>query len=186
MGAAGMTVGSVARQCIETLRQPLYAERTEVRAGLAARIEEDEGRLRDDLIGLPDLTSSVDDVLERIDVVVVDEPVDLLEGVSASYADKDDIGTVSFLDLCDRRGFTLTQRSPRRPEPQQHILAAQGIEIEVFTTGGRHEGRVDVLRCCRRNWGRHARRRIRAPVTATCSDDEDHGTRQRDQRSGRS
>ena len=86
---------------------------------------------------------------EPVDLELVDETDDLIELVAPCYSDESDVGTVLFLDLCDRRGFTSANRSPRRPEPEHHILTAQRVEIEFAAIGSRHHHRLDV-----RGWGR--------------------------------
>ncbi|WP_419477470.1 hypothetical protein [Ilumatobacter sp.] len=106
--------------------------------------------MRHDLEVLPDRSGLVDDVGERVDLEFIDELGDRLEIVASSNADEGDIGAVSFLYLCDRRGFTTTRWSPRRPEPQQHILATQRVEVELGTAGGWHHHRFEV--CGRRNY----------------------------------
>lgn len=98
---------------------------------LAAGVEEDEGGLRDDLEILPDRSGLIDDVVERANVVVIDELVDRIQTISPGNADEDDVGSVYRLYLYDRRGFKLASRSPRRPEPQQHVLATQRVEVEL-------------------------------------------------------
>ena len=62
-------------------------------------------------------------MLERTDVFVVDEVTDRVEAVAAGDADEPDLISELLLDLCDRRGFTLADASPRRPEPEQHVFA---------------------------------------------------------------
>lgn len=51
----------------------------------------------------------------------------------AAAADPDDVDSIGelFLRQCDRTGFALTGRSPRRPEPQHEILTrvVTGIEL---------------------------------------------------------
>jgi hypothetical protein len=152
----------VARQRIKPLRQPVDAERTEVRRRLAAGIKKDERGLRDDLEVLPDRPSFVNDVIERTHVVFVDELVDWIKTISSGDADEGDVGSICCLDLCDRRGFTLANSSPWRPEPQQNVLAAQRVEIKLVASGSRHKHRFEV------SWqlGRHGRvcRRARASV----------------------
>jgi hypothetical protein len=81
---------------------------------------------------------------EPVDLELVDETDDLIEFVASCYSDKGDIGTVLFLDLCDRRGFTSANRSPRRPEPEHHVLTAQRIEIEFTAICSRHHHHFDV------------------------------------------
>jgi hypothetical protein len=134
----------VCSETIEAFGHSLDTERTEVRLGLATCVDEDERRLRHNLKVVPNLTGFIDDVREPADPELVDEADDLIELVAPCYSDKGDIGTVLFLDLCDRRGFTTANRSPRRPEPEHHVLTAQRVEVELSAICSRHHHRFDV------------------------------------------
>ena len=90
-------------------------------------------------------------MIETTDAIVVDELIDRIQIISPRDTDEGDVGSVLCLDLCDRRGFTLAGRSPGCPEPQQHVLAAQCVEIELATSGSRHEHRFEVGRLFRRS-----------------------------------
>jgi hypothetical protein len=104
-------------------------ERTEVERRLSVGIKEDERRPRGNLEVLPDRPGFVDDVIERAQVVFVDELVDRAKTVSSDHADEGDVGCVCCLDLCDRRGFTLTNSSPRRPEPRRRRWPTRRSDI---------------------------------------------------------
>ena len=77
-----------------------------------------------DLEVRPDRTGLIDDVVEGPNVELVDETIDRVDTVASGDANEHDVRAIQVLDLCDRRGFTLASRSPRCPEPQQHVLPA--------------------------------------------------------------
>ncbi len=165
---------SVARQLVEAFRQRVNPERSDVRGRVAAGVEEDKRGLRDDLEVRPDLSGLVHDVIEPADAVVVDELIDRVETISPGDADEGDVGAVCCLNLCDRRGFTLASSSPGRPEPEQHVLAAQGVEVELAARGSRNERRLEVggLLCRNACAVRNARCRICVAGPSTRRDDE--------------
>lgn len=51
----------------------------------------------------------------------------------AGDADEGDLITETCFDLCDRRAFCSTRRSPRRPEPEDEVLPLELGEIEDLT-----------------------------------------------------
>lgn len=61
-------------------------------------------------------------MIERTDVVAVDELAGFVRTASAADSDKGDLVTEFALYLCDRRGFPLARRSPGSPEPQHGFL----------------------------------------------------------------
>ena len=147
-----------------------------MRRGLTGRVDEDERGLRHDTHLVPDAAGLVDDVWERADTEVVDERPDRIEAVTAGDADEGDLVSVLLLDLCDRRGFTSTDRSPRRPEPQQNILTLERVEVELGAIGERHENDICFGRRCGCRY-RLGRRCLGAGVATATRGKDDRSSR---------
>ncbi len=80
----------------------------------------------------PQLAIFIGDLRDVTQLVLGDEvPVGIL-GVAAGDADEDQIVAVLCLQRCDRRRFTIARRSPRCPEPQQHIVSGRRSQVELL------------------------------------------------------
>lgn len=79
---------------------------------------------------------------EVTNIEVIDKGSDWFDVVPTCDADKGDLVTVDFLDLCDRRGFSATRCSPRRPEPEHYVLArkAPPVQLAAVSGGNKHAG----------------------------------------------
>ena len=94
-------------------------------------IEEDVGRLRVDAESDPDVTVGVGDVLESAEPVVVYELLHCLAVILTGDTDEPNVVPVGCLRFCDRRSHCLTVRSPRRPEPEDHVVTDELCEVDL-------------------------------------------------------
>lgn len=94
-------------------------------------VQKGERGLSTDAILRPQTDIGIDGVGELAHAKGVDELCDGAEFSPAGNPDDLNLGTVLLLDLCDRRGFAFTRRSPRRPEPQHDITTFESSPIEL-------------------------------------------------------
>ena len=84
---------------------------------------------------LPDIAVNVGGVGKGVDAGVGDEGLDLLDGVAAG-----DTGGQAALELmlhgCDRTRSTATRCSPRRPEPQDDVVAFEIVRVDETAADG--------------------------------------------------
>lgn len=115
-----------------------------MRRHLAPSVDEDERRLRRDPKVLPQRSVIIDRVLESADSERVDEVVDRGQIIPTGHTDERNLISELLMHRYDRRGFSTTRRSPRRPEPKQNIRAFQRVEVDLSTRGSRRDELVDT------------------------------------------
>ncbi len=121
------------------MAEAVDAERPQVGFGCPVVVDEREGRLAEDVVGGPDGAVWVDDVVEAVDGEVVDEPFDGADIIATGDADDKDVLAVDFVDLCDRRGFSLAGGSPRGPEPEDDVAPLDAVPVELPSAGKVHK-----------------------------------------------
>lgn len=120
--------------------QVLSTKTTLVRFNRAVVVDEQERGLASNAELLPHAAIGVGDVIEPIDTSLGHPVLKDGELFAASDADNGDVVGECLLNLCDRRGFSNTRRSPRRPKPEHNILTSKRTEVDLTTAHRRsHE-----------------------------------------------
>lgn len=98
-------------------------------------------------------------MFDRLNTSTCDEPFETFLGTVECYTNKSDVG-VLLCERCDRRRFSLATSSPRGPEPENVILSAELVEIQLTSADETHNTRSNLWRRRgrRRNGGRFADR----------------------------